>query len=188
VTGHDGSLGRIGLVRGSGFPCRNWLIRGAHDLNRIELSVGVEIESDARGDRLQSFSVDVADNRHDRAGLIGGLRRITAHRQELVHRAFRRSRWQLRFQHVLNGLELRIIDLQCLLATNEKKQTGHGQEEAHPRRETEVANAVEERSHGMGPLFNNLEAIFLNDRIGEDFFRDALQLFLGFVTVPAVEV
>ena len=34
----------------------------------------------------------------------------------------------------------------------------------------------------------NLKAIFLDHRIGQDFFGDALELFLGFVAVPAIEV
>lgn len=34
----------------------------------------------------------------------------------------------------------------------------------------------------------DFEAIFFDDGIGKDFFGDALELFLGFVAVPAVEI
>src|SRR5690348_15275729 len=37
-------------------------------------------------------------------------------------------------------------------------------------------------------LVNDLEAIFLDDGIGQNFFGDALELLLGFVAVPAVEI
>src|SRR5208282_4256512 len=37
-------------------------------------------------------------------------------------------------------------------------------------------------------LINNLEAIFLNHGIGEDFFGDMLQLILRFVATPAIDV
>lgn len=37
-------------------------------------------------------------------------------------------------------------------------------------------------------LLHNLEAIFLNHGVGEDFFGDALELRLRFVAVPAVEI
>src|SRR5215472_2182155 len=35
---------------------------------------------------------------------------------------------------------------------------------------------------------DDFEAIFLDDGIGEDFFGDALELFLSFVAAPAVEI
>ena|SRR5215469_12042695 len=37
-------------------------------------------------------------------------------------------------------------------------------------------------------LVDDFEAIFFDDRIGEDFFGDALELFLSFVAAPAVEI
>ena len=37
-------------------------------------------------------------------------------------------------------------------------------------------------------LVDDLEAVFLDDWIGEDFLRDALELLPGFVTIPAVQV
>lgn len=41
---------------------------------------------------------------------------------------------------------------------------------------------------GDARLFNDLEAIFLDDRIGENFLGDALELLLSFVAVPALEI
>ena len=37
-------------------------------------------------------------------------------------------------------------------------------------------------------LVDDLEAVFLNNRIGQDFLRDTLQLLLSFFTVPAVQI
>ena len=37
-------------------------------------------------------------------------------------------------------------------------------------------------------LFNDLEAVFFDDRIGQHFLGDALELRLGFIAVPSVEV
>jgi hypothetical protein len=39
-----------------------------------------------------------------------------------------------------------------------------------------------------GGLVDDLEAVFLDNRIGQDFLRDALQLLLSFFTVPAVQI
>jgi hypothetical protein len=37
-------------------------------------------------------------------------------------------------------------------------------------------------------LLDDLEAVFLDDRIGQNFLGDALQLLLSFFTVPAVQI
>jgi hypothetical protein len=37
-------------------------------------------------------------------------------------------------------------------------------------------------------LLDDLEAVFLDNRIGQDFLGDALQLLLRFFTVPAVQI
>ena len=37
-------------------------------------------------------------------------------------------------------------------------------------------------------LVDDFEAVFFDDRIGEDFFGDALELLLSFVAAPAVEI
>src|SRR5215831_3205440 len=39
-----------------------------------------------------------------------------------------------------------------------------------------------------GGSIDDLKAVFLDDGIGEDFFRDALELLLSFVAVPAIEI
>ena len=39
-----------------------------------------------------------------------------------------------------------------------------------------------------GSSVDDFEAIFFDDRIGEDFFGDALELLLSFVAAPAVEI
>lgn len=37
-------------------------------------------------------------------------------------------------------------------------------------------------------LLNDLEAVFLDDRVGQDFFGDAFELFLGFVAIPTIQI
>jgi hypothetical protein len=44
------------------------------------------------------------------------------------------------------------------------------------------------RGTGRVRLFDDLEAVFLDDWIGQDFLRDAFQLLLGFVAIPAVQI
>ena len=39
-----------------------------------------------------------------------------------------------------------------------------------------------------GSSINDPEAVFFNDRVGEHFLGNALELFLRFVTVPAIEI
>jgi hypothetical protein len=41
---------------------------------------------------------------------------------------------------------------------------------------------------GRYKLFDDLEAVFLDDGIGQNFLGYALELLLGFVTSPAVEI
>src|ERR1700758_4386778 len=52
------------------------------------------------------------------------------------------------------------------------------------------AQETGERTEGMWKswLVHDLEAVFLDDRIGEDLLGDFLQLLLGFVARPAVEI
>ena len=40
----------------------------------------------------------------------------------------------------------------------------------------------------MARLIDDFEAVFLDDRIGEDFFGDLFELFLCFVVRPAIEI
>src|SRR5207253_8123960 len=35
---------------------------------------------------------------------------------------------------------------------------------------------------------HNLKTVFFDDRVGEHFFRNVLELFLGLVTAPAIEI
>jgi hypothetical protein len=35
---------------------------------------------------------------------------------------------------------------------------------------------------------DDLEAVFLDDWVGQDFFGDALELFLGFVAIPTIQI
>lgn len=37
-------------------------------------------------------------------------------------------------------------------------------------------------------LLDDLEAVFLDDRVGQDFFGDAFELFLGFVAIPTIKI
>lgn len=50
-----------------------------------------------------------------------------------------------------------------------------------------MSTALSERRAKAG-LVDDFEAVFLDDGIGEDFFGDALELFLGLVAVPAIEI
>ena len=43
------------------------------------------------------------------------------------------------------------------------------------------------RGNRAGSVYD-FEAEFLGDGVGEDFFGDALELFLGFFAVPAVDI
>jgi len=40
----------------------------------------------------------------------------------------------------------------------------------------------------MARLIDDFEAVFFDDRIGEDFFGDLFELFLRFVARPAIEI
>ena len=44
------------------------------------------------------------------------------------------------------------------------------------------------RLSGVSNLFHDLEAVFLDDRIGEHFLGDALELLLRLVAVPAIQI
>jgi|SRR5580658_3037836 hypothetical protein len=37
-------------------------------------------------------------------------------------------------------------------------------------------------------LLDDLEAVFLNDRVGQNFFGDAFELFLRFVAIPTIKI
>jgi hypothetical protein len=45
-----------------------------------------------------------------------------------------------------------------------------------------------DRAAQSGALVDDLEAVFLNNRVGENFFGDALELLMGLVTVPAIQI
>src|ERR1700676_276891 len=60
--------------------------------------------------------------------------------------------------------------------------------EARGKRKAVPTMARLRRGAGMGRLFDDLEAVFLDDRIGQDFLGDAFQLLLGFVAIPAVQI
>jgi hypothetical protein len=47
---------------------------------------------------------------------------------------------------------------------------------------------VDAWSAERGNSVDDFEAIFLDDRVGEDFFGNPLELFLRFVAVPAIEI
>lgn len=126
---------------------RNRCVHRPHQLIIPKLSVGIEMESDARGDRLELFRVDVPDDRHDRAGLVGWLRWVGARGQELAHGAIRCPGRQIRVQHFLNGFELWILDLKRFRATGEKKNTGNREKETRPQGKTNFAEEVSGRWH-----------------------------------------
>src|SRR5215469_11375509 len=47
---------------------------------------------------------------------------------------------------------------------------------------------IRNRARALGSLLNDLEAVFLNDRIGEYVLGDFLELLLRLVTRPAVQI
>src|SRR5271157_224710 len=51
----------------------------------------------------------------------------------------------------------------------------------------DIASLIRRLSRGS-TLFHDLEAVFLDDWIGEHFLGDALELLLRFVAVPAIEI
>jgi len=92
------------------------LIHCSDDIVGVQFAVRVKIKGDPGRHRLQFFCVNVADNRDQRAGFVGWLGRVAAHRKELGYGGLRRAGRQFRVQHVLDRFQLRIIDLKGLLA------------------------------------------------------------------------
>jgi len=60
--------------------------------------------------------------------------------------------------------------------------------EARRKRKAVPTMATLRRGAGKERLFDDLEAVFLDDWIGQNFLGDAFQLLLGFVAIPAVQI
>jgi hypothetical protein len=71
---------------------------------------------------------------------------------------------------------------------SEPKATRPLPSEARGKRKAVPTMARMPRGAGMGRLFDDLEAVFLDDWIGQDFLGDSFQLLLGFVAIPAVQI
>src|SRR5271170_5356623 len=100
------------------------------DFVGVELSIGIEIENDPRGDRLNGFRIDVADSRNDGAGLVRYFDGISAGGQERLYRGVRCSDGKLLVKHFLDGFELRVGGFARLrfAATDDKCGDGKEQE------------------------------------------------------------
>ena len=96
---------------------------------------------------------------------------------------------KLSVEHLVDLLQVRIGCVPAHLHPSPRKP---GEEKASHQEQCPENIATEMRGCSNSTLravsFHDFEAIFLDDRVGEHFFRNVLKLFLGFLAGPAFEI
>src|SRR5580704_12902846 len=120
--------GAEGRCESYGTRLRDALIEDAANFVGVQLSVGVEIKGDARGDWLDGLRIDVANGCNHGARLVGRLDGVAAGSKEGLHCGVRGANGQVLLEHFLDGFELRVRGLTGLLPLAARRKSCKGDE------------------------------------------------------------
>ena len=166
---------------------RLWLgggTRGHYQLVRFEIASGIEVKGNEGSGRLKRLGVHVTHSGYDGLG-IGSAFHLKALRIQIERYArFSGTDGKLRVEHLVDLFQARIGRMSMRIAARSHEGEKNKQAKASERWDGKNASVFHQ---GPGSV-HDLEAIFFDDRVGENFFGNVLELFLRFVAAPAIEI
>ena len=158
------------------------------ELVRFQLIFRIEMKRYTRSDRLQCLSIDMVNRSRDRAR-IAAIFDGKALRAEIKnHARFWRAHRELGIQHLVDLPQARVGGVTAPLASR-GGQYGDDANQKKASKETVGAWRKDAHStHERGRLVHDFKAVFFDNRIGEHFFGDSIELFLCFIPVPAIKI
>ncbi len=160
------------------------------EIVREESFVRIEMEGDAGGGRDESFGIYMADDGYQ-GSFVGGILELVAARTEEVFDAGSRSPLRkLGVQHFIDFLEAGVGSVGVTLAPkgHHRREKYSGGQRKQPRDSSRQLNGVAATYHQAPRLLDYFEARFFDDRVGEHFFGNVLDLFQRFVAGQAFDI